>query len=232
MYSIVNHTNKKKQKKQSKTKIQGYEQNNSTLTRNEIENRNIKDRKNEIKNDNNDIANENINYSYTYNYDSTKTINGNVINKKYLPCCMVSLFCGIMNPMGTFRNFWNFIITFLLLYTCIEIPYTIAFEVNLTLDDWSGILAFSIDICLLVDIIINFRTAYFDSYDSLVLITDPKKIAKKLFFFLSFCLSVFLYFMFSVLFFLAFGETFVFVAWCFFVFLFLVFGFWFYCFFH
>ena len=138
-----------------------------------------------IDNDNNVNS---FNYSYTYNYNSTNYSNDNSKRKT----CFVF---RIMNPMGTFRNFWNFIVTFLLLYTCLEIPYTLAFNINLTLNHWSGILAFSIDISLLVDIIINFRTAYFDNYDSLVLITDPKKIAKKLafihtifFFFLSFFL--------------------------------------------
>ena len=40
-------------------------------------------------------------------------------------------------------------------------------------------MAFAIDIFLCIDIVINFRTAYFDEFDPLQLITSPKYIAKK-----------------------------------------------------
>ena len=98
---------------------------------------------------------------------------------KCCPCIDFSFLCMIFDPMGTFRTGWNIIVTIVLLYTCIEIPYTLSFEIELTLSHWSGIVAFSIDIFLLIDIIINFRTAYFENLDNLRLVKNPKKIAKK-----------------------------------------------------
>lgn len=44
-----------------------------------------------------------------------------------------------------------------------------------------GIIAFSIDILLLIDIGLNFRTQYYDKWDRLLLHTDPFDIAKRYF---------------------------------------------------
>lgn len=85
----------------------------------------------------------------------------------------------ILNPIGNVRIGWDLFVTVLLLYTCLEIPFTLAFEITLTLNDWAGDLAFIIDILLLFDICLNFRTAYFDDYDQMYLITSPKQIAKR-----------------------------------------------------
>ena len=52
----------------------------------------------------------------------------------------------------------------------------------LTLSNPLGITAFSIDILLLIDIAINFRTQFFSKYDRLRLRTDPIFIAKRYFF--------------------------------------------------
>ena len=86
----------------------------------------------------------------------------------------------VFNPVGPCRIGWDFIVTIVLLYTCIEIPYTLAFGIDLSLTHWSGQVAFGIDIFLLLDVCVHFRTAYFDSYDNLHLITSPKRIAIKL----------------------------------------------------
>ena len=53
------------------------------------------------------------------------------------------------------------------------------FGVILTLGDPAGIIAFAIDLWLLIDICVNFRTAYVDKYDHLHIITSPKAIAKR-----------------------------------------------------
>ncbi len=66
-----------------------------------------------------------------------------------------------------------------LIYTCLEIPFTLGFGLTLSLDDTMGKIAFSIDLFLLCDVIVNFRTAFFDEYDSLLIITDGWEIAKR-----------------------------------------------------
>lgn len=85
----------------------------------------------------------------------------------------------IFNPIGPFRICWDFCVTITLFYICIAVPYTLAFGIDWTLDEWSGIVAFIIDIFLLCDIMVNFRTAFFDSFDRLQLITSPTRIAKR-----------------------------------------------------
>ena len=65
------------------------------------------------------------------------------------------------------------------MYTCIEVPTTIAFEIELNLGQPFGTIAFLIDMLLLIDCCINFRTAYFDKWDKLTLIISDVAIVKK-----------------------------------------------------
>ena len=78
----------------------------------------------------------------------------------------------ILNPVGKCRIIWDLFVGILLLYTCIEIPFTLAFSIELALDAWVGIVALSVDILLLTDILLNFFTAYFDDDDHLYLNTS------------------------------------------------------------
>ena len=120
------------------------------------------------------------------NFDNDDRHGGKKLNDKCYDCvCAMThvynilWFIPILNPVGSFRNGWNVIVSTILLYTCIEIPFTLAFDITLSLDHWTGVFAFCSDLFLLSDIIINFRTSYFDNYDSLRLVTDPQKIAKR-----------------------------------------------------
>lgn len=69
--------------------------------------------------------------------------------------------------------------TVLLIYTCIEIPFSLGFGVDVTLSDWIGVTSLVVDILLCIDIIINFRTAYFDKYDRLLLHSESNQIAMR-----------------------------------------------------
>eukprot|EP01083_Nonionella_stella_P250867 866202_1 len=83
-------------------------------------------------------------------------------------------FCSkipIINPHGPFRFIWDSFVILALLYTSIAVPYTLTFGVMLKLSDWGGIIALLIDIFLLTDICITFRTAYIDKYDHLHIVT-------------------------------------------------------------
>lgn len=110
----------------------------------------------------------------------------------------------IIHPIGPFRCAWDLFVMLALTYTCIEVPITLAWDIELKLSDWSGLTALVIDIFLLTDIVINFRTAYFDDYDELHLIIAPKKIAKQfvlLFFSFNCMVGAFVHLLFVCLFF-------------------------------
>ena len=63
----------------------------------------------------------------------------------------------------------------LLLYTSIEIPYSIAFGRSTEMQ----ILALIIDAFLFIDIWLNFHTAFYDQYDALKLVSNKQLICKK-----------------------------------------------------
>eukprot|EP01083_Nonionella_stella_P131742 400458_1 len=81
--------------------------------------------------------------------------------------------CPLLNPYGWFRIIWNALIMSMLLYSLIDVPYTLAFDIHYL--GWHELV---IDIIFLTDIVLTFRTATFDEYDELKLETDPKIIAK------------------------------------------------------
>eukprot|EP01084_Bolivina_argentea_P314711 545117_1 len=85
----------------------------------------------------------------------------------------------ILHPHGPFRIIWDILIIIIVIYTCIEVPFTLAFNITLTLSMTMGIVALLIDCLLLIDIGIIFRTAYYDKYNPFELIKSPKEIAKK-----------------------------------------------------
>ena len=82
-----------------------------------------------------------------------------------------------LHPHSRKRVIWDVIVMFLLLYTCIEVPFTLAFNIKLDLSSNIGRFGLTVDIFLLIDVVLNFKTALFDRYDSLYLILDKKEIA-------------------------------------------------------
>eukprot|EP01083_Nonionella_stella_P217283 780208_1 len=89
----------------------------------------------------------------------------------------------LIHPYGPFRYFIDFVIAIGLVYTCLEVPVTLAFNIDLHLSSHTPlrIIALCVDVLLLFDVLINFRTAYFDKYDRLRLVHDPYDIAKRYF---------------------------------------------------
>eukprot|EP01084_Bolivina_argentea_P012318 23084_1 len=85
----------------------------------------------------------------------------------------------IFLPFGQVILMWNAFLCIILLYSIVEIPYHVAFEIRGSATSFVAIFGAFIDICLLMDIVINFRTAYIDKYDRLRIIHDPKLIAKR-----------------------------------------------------
>eukprot|EP01084_Bolivina_argentea_P255387 429528_1 len=85
----------------------------------------------------------------------------------------------LFHPFGPFRYFWDIFTMILLLYTCIEAPISLAFEIDLSINNGFGLIALFVDISLFIDVIINFRTSYFDNLDALKLIIHPKLICRR-----------------------------------------------------
>lgn len=119
----------------------------------------IKEEKEEIKDDNN------------INIDSvTEIVNDN--NNK----CKCDE-CPILHPYGAFKICWDLIVSIVIIISAIEIPLTMAFDIPVDFTTNIGIMSFCIDIFLCCDICVTFRTAYFDEWDPLRLIINPKVIA-------------------------------------------------------
>ncbi|CDW81599.1 cation channel family protein [Stylonychia lemnae] len=80
----------------------------------------------------------------------------------------------VIQPEGNFKTKWDILITLMLLYTCIQSPYSIAFfETN----DYKWIIPNAIlDFIFFIDIFINFSTAFYDK--EFEKIEDRSKIAR------------------------------------------------------
>ena len=83
----------------------------------------------------------------------------------------------IIHPHSKYRITWDLCIIILLLYTCIEVPFTLGFNIDPESLSFVSLFGLLIDILLCIDIILNFRTAIYDKFDSLHLIVDGKEIA-------------------------------------------------------
>eukprot|EP01083_Nonionella_stella_P078910 216228_1 len=90
-------------------------------------------------------------------------------------CCLCRLSSSlILHPVGPFRCIWDMFVMLLLVYTSIEIPLTVSFGQS-TLTAYVGL---AVDCFLLIDIVLNFHTAYFDKYDHLRVVTNKRHICK------------------------------------------------------
>lgn len=89
----------------------------------------------------------------------SKSVYGELGDTKWTICSQ--FFCRlsksiVIHPTGPFRNIWDLVVLVLLLYTCIEIPASIAFGQSQA----AKYLDLVIDLFLFVDIVLNFHTAY------------------------------------------------------------------------
>ena len=68
--------------------------------------------------------------------------------------------CPILLPFGPFKTAWNIFLFFILVYSVIEIPFTLSIIGMQNWQSWSspaGIIGLFTDLCLSIDIIFNFR---------------------------------------------------------------------------
>ena len=86
----------------------------------------------------------------------------------------------IIHPQAHKKLCWDISITILILYTCVEVPFTLGFDVDVQIGSFVSIFGFIIDLLLLCDIGVTFRTAIYNSDDpNSYLIVDPTEIATK-----------------------------------------------------
>lgn len=113
-----------------------------------------------------------INYNFTFNnikikekplVHSTNPLYYNSYQKEI---------SGILYPDNLFRRIWDIIIIFLLLYTAIILPYTVCF-IDTVPTSGIGLIETIIDFMFLLDIFINFFSAYIDDVG---IIIDNKKL--------------------------------------------------------
>ena len=81
-----------------------------------------------------------------------------------------------IHPYGPFHLWWRFFLIPMLICVCLGWPFVIAFEFQLELKYWQGVLAFIFDLFLICDLVMNFFVAYYDPNDHLRLITEFRKI--------------------------------------------------------
>lgn len=83
---------------------------------------------------------------------------------------------GLINPEG--RTKWDLFILLLLVWVCFASPLIVCFDLNASLSDHDTLawLEMTVDMIFVIDITLNFRTAYYDSMGNLV--TDRARIAR------------------------------------------------------
>lgn len=107
--------------------------------------------------------------------DATEIPQVEVVKKKMLRMKMrIERTPYLIYPEDAFSSSWELWITIILLYTCMATPYRIAF-VQVDSFGWK-FQAWFVDIMFLIDIFINFNTAYQD--EDFITVDDRKSIAK------------------------------------------------------
>eukprot|EP01084_Bolivina_argentea_P132356 233579_1 len=101
-------------------------------------------------------------------------------NRKNMRCKKQGCWCPIpiIHPLGIFKIIWDLFISIIVIISCIEIPFSAAFEIDISLQTGIGRIIFGVNMLLLIDIILTFRCAYYDQYDKLRLIINPFLITK------------------------------------------------------
>jgi len=81
----------------------------------------------------------------------------------------------IFPPESRWRDYWDAVLLLLVIYNCLYIPLELGFRLS-TPGEWgaSRIVNLCFDFLFLVDVLLNFRTSYFEDEE---IVTDQKKIA-------------------------------------------------------
>ena len=82
----------------------------------------------------------------------------------------------ILPPTSPAREQWNQLMLMLVLYNCVQIPFSLAISVDEEAKDGFEVFDIIVDSCFAVDILLNFRTTYYDDEE---LVKEAKIIMKK-----------------------------------------------------
>ena len=85
----------------------------------------------------------------------------------------------IFTPLGVFKTAWNAMLFCVLVISVIDIPYNVAFAVEIDVSSFSGRFSLLSDILLMLDIILSLRTSYVERDDGLKLQKNAKCIARR-----------------------------------------------------
>jgi len=84
----------------------------------------------------------------------------------------------VIPPNSAPRIKWELFLGVLILYSAITVPVRVGFDIELVdLYNWARIFDLTVDLLFCLDMIFNFRVAYYDDYDCLVF--EPKQIARR-----------------------------------------------------
>ena len=95
--------------------------------------------------------------------------------------CNAIPICGKkIHPYGPFRVYWAVFTILVLLCACLQIPFILVFNTDLSLTTWQGVFSVILDFFLIVDLMLNFFIAYYDQSHHSRLVANLHRIAKKL----------------------------------------------------
>jgi len=84
-----------------------------------------------------------------------------------------------LHPLGLFHRYWDWVVVLLCIFSAIEVPVLLAFELEMDLFHGVGIASLAVDCLLMVDVVVTFCTAYFARFDPLHLVDDWTMIARR-----------------------------------------------------
>ena len=82
----------------------------------------------------------------------------------------------VLDPNSRFRQSWDIVQAFLLIYVGVVCPYRVAFGVEVVVFSFIFWIELSMDLYFIVDFCLSFRTGYVDT-DSRELVMEPRRIA-------------------------------------------------------
>jgi hypothetical protein len=103
----------------------------------------------------------------------TSSEGGSVVSESELGTC--GPFSAVISPTSSFRTKWDVTFLIFITYNLMDIPFRVAFEVEVEMWGPLDIFNLLIDLFFLVDVILNFRTGFFKDG---IYVTDKKEIAK------------------------------------------------------
>ena len=85
----------------------------------------------------------------------------------------------MLHPLGAFHQYWDFLVVALCVFSVIEVPILLAFELEVDLEQPVGVASLLVDCFLMLDMVVILRTAYFVRFDASVRLSFCREAATK-----------------------------------------------------